>query len=563
MVELKRIFRFEIIVFSISIYILYFLLNFFYLSTESPDYIFYKDYFYYFFQENEITGRENGIIYFYLVSLFVKLQEHNITPISEIHVISNSIQITNLVLYLVGLVGLYKLLIFKKFKREPIIFSFSILNLMPFTFSLVATMKPEILAFSMLPWSLLIIELYLKSDNILYVYLGIPPNLLIISSKATIIAPVVLIYLTLVFIYKNKIVNKKVLIAVLIFIILMSFILFENYISNGYFILDHNPGGGGKEISTEDQVQFEFLYNINLKEIIQKPYRHNHADSFIGLILLDTFGDYFQWYSNNTKTLFTVDELPLQGIWYFGNVKELLALLASILLYFYIGFFMFKFKNNFIYYLLPFFGYFVFLILVFARRPYFDTSKSELFKTHYFSYLLAITFVFVMVELFKQKSLSKYLIIIFVLLVSFFQYGFPKTEYSNTLTYIKVKNSISPICEFNSLFIPSFSRSNDCKNYSQNICQTDILLLDVRYLTSNLHGQESIYPFEITNGKNIVKVKNESECNKLVEEGYIYESLFSNKLLIPFVNIAYFLASIISLFILSILIREKQTNIKA
>ena len=552
MVELKRIFRFEIIVFSISIYILYFLLNFFYLSTESPDYIFYKDYFYYFFQENEITGRENGIIYFYLVSLFVKLQEHNITPISEIHVISNSIQITNLVLYLVGLVGLYKLLIFKKFKREPIIFSFSILNLMPFTFSLVATMKPEILAFSMLPWSLLIIELYLKSDNILYVYLGIPPNLLIISSKATIIAPVVLIYLTLVFIYKNKIVNKKVLIAVLIFIILMSFILFENYISNGYFILDHNPGGGGKEISTEDQVQFEFLYNINLKEIIQKPYRHNHADSFIGLILLDTFGDYFQWYSNNTKTLFTVDELPLQGIWYFGNVKELLALLASILLYFYIGFYMFKFKNNFIYYLLPFFGYFVFLILVFARRPYFDTSKSELFKTHYFSYLLAITFVFVMVELFKQKSLSKYLIIIFVLLVSFFQYGFPKTEYSNTLTYIKAKNSISPICEFNSLFIPSFSRSSDCKNYSQNICQTDILLLDVRYLTSNLHSQESIYPFEITNGKNIVKVKNESECNKFVEEGYIYESLFSNKLLIPFVNIAYFLVSIISLFILYI-----------
>lgn len=552
MVELKRIFRFEIIVFSISIYILYFLLNFFYLSTESPDYIFYKDYFYYFFQENEITGRENGIIYFYLVSLFVKLQEHNITPISEIHVISNSIQITNLVLYLVGLVGLYKLLIFKKFKREPIIFSFSILNLMPFTFSLVATMKPEILAFSMLPWSLLIIELYLKSDNILYVYLGIPPNLLIISSKATIIAPVVLIYLTLVFIYKNKIVNKKVLIAVLIFIILMSFIMFENYISNGYFILDHNPGGGGKEISTEDQVQFEFLYKINLKEIIQKPYRHNHADSFIGLILLDTFGDYFQWYSNNTKTLFTVDELPLQGIWYFGNVKELLALLASILLYFYIGFYMFKFKNNFIYYLLPFFGYFVFLILVFARRPYFDTSKSELFKTHYFSYLLAITFVFVMVELFKQKSLSKYLIIIFVLLVSFFQYGFPKNEYSNTLTYIKAKNSISPICEFNSLFIPSFSRSNDCKNYSQSICQTDILLLDVRYLTSNLHSQESIYPFEITNGKNIVKVKNESECNKFVEEGYIYESLFSNKLLIPFVNIAYFLVSIISLFIFSI-----------
>ena len=88
-------------------------------------------------------------------------------------------------------------------------------------------------------------------------------------------------------------------------------------------------------------------------------------------------------------------------------------------------------------------------------------------------------------------------------------------------------------------------------------------MLDVRYLTSNLHSQESIYPFEITNGKNIVKVKNESECNKFVEEGYIYESLFSNKLLIPFVNIAYFLASIISLFILSILIREKQTNMKA
>ena len=559
MVKFKRIFRFEIIVFSISIYVLYFLLNFFYLSTESPDYIFYKDYFYYFFQENEITGRENGIIYFYLVSLFVKLQENNITPLSEIHVISSSIQMTNLILYLIGLAGLYKLLIFKKFKRELIIISFSILNMMPFTFSLVATMKPEILAFSMLSWSLLALELYLKTDNIFYLYLGIPTNLLIISSKATITAPVFLLYLTFILIHKNKIINKKVLLAFLIFMILISFVLFENYISNSYFILDHNPGGGGKKIPIEDQVQFEFLYNVNLKQIIQEPYRHNHADSFIGIILLDTFGDYFQWYSNNTKTLFTVDELPIQGIWYFGNVKELLALLASILFFFHIGFYMFKFKNNFIYYLLPFFGYFVFLILVFARRPYFDTSKSELFKTHYFSYLLAITFVFVMVELFKQKSLLKYLIIIFVLLVSFFQYGFPKTEYSNTLTYIKAKNSISPICEFNSLFIPSFSRSNDCKNYSQNICQTDILLLDVRYLSSNLHGQESIYPFEITNGKNIVKVKNESECNKFVEEGYIYESLFSNKLLIPFVNTAYFLVSILSLFILSIHLK-RNTN---
>lgn len=559
MVKFKKIFRFEIIVFSISIYVLYFLLNFFYLSTEAPDYIFYKDYFYYFFQENEITGRENGIIYFYLVSLFVKLQEHNITPLSEIHVISSSIQMTNLILYLIGLAGLYRLLIFKKFKKELILISFSILNLMPFTFSLVATMKPEILAFSMLSWSLLALELYLKSDNIFYLYLGIPTNLLIISSKATITAPVFLLYLTFVLIHKNKIINKKVLLAVLIFIILISFVLFENYISNSYFILDHNPGGGGKEIPIEDQVQFEFLYNVNLKQIFQEPYRHNHADSFIGLILLDTFGDYFQWYSNNTKTLFTVDELPIQGIWYFGNVKELLALLASILFFFHIGFYMFKFKNNFIYYLLPFFGYFVFLILVFARRTYFDTSKSELFKTHYFSYLLAITFVFVMVELFKQKSLLKYLIIIFVLLVSFFQYGFPKTEYSNTLTYIKAKNSISPVCEFNSLFIPSFSRSNDCKNYTQNICQTDILLLDVRYLTSNLHSQESIYPFDITNGKNIVKVNNESECNKFVEEGYIYESLFSNKLLIPFVNTAYFLVSILSLFILSIHLK-RNTN---
>ena len=78
-----------------SSYLSFTMVNLFYLSIEAPDFIFYRDYFDYFFGNIDTTGRENGLLYFYLVSLAVSAQEYLITPLTENHIISNSIQIIN------------------------------------------------------------------------------------------------------------------------------------------------------------------------------------------------------------------------------------------------------------------------------------------------------------------------------------------------------------------------------------------------------------------------------------------------------------------------------------
>ena len=71
-------FNYQITLFLISLFFVFTSINLFYLSSEAPDYIFYKDYFDYFFREAPTTGRENGLLYFFLFR--VEVQELNITP---------------------------------------------------------------------------------------------------------------------------------------------------------------------------------------------------------------------------------------------------------------------------------------------------------------------------------------------------------------------------------------------------------------------------------------------------------------------------------------------------
>ena len=44
------------------------------------------------------------------------------------------------------------------------------------------------------------------------------------------------------------------------------------------------------------------IYNIDLYELVSNPNKHNHADSFIGITLLETTGDYFDLYWDNDST---------------------------------------------------------------------------------------------------------------------------------------------------------------------------------------------------------------------------------------------------------------------
>jgi len=547
----KKLFATGIFFISTS-YLSFTMVNLFYLSIEAPDFIFYRDYFDYFFGNIDTTGRENGLLYFYLISLAVSAQEYLITPLTENHIISNSIQLVNFILYTTGLLGLFKLAVFKKYSRENVLIVFATLNFLPFTINMIVTMKPEVIAFSILPWCFLSIEKYIENNNIKYLYFIIFPNIILLTTKATIVASVLLVYFFIFYRNYQIFFNFNMVKLSFLFLFLTALILNENYVANGYFILDHSPGGGGATIPLEDRVKLDFLYNINFIDLIQKPYRHNHANSLVGLILLDTFGDYFQWYANNSRTLFYIDRVNLTGFWYFVNVREILALILSLLFYFYIFFTASRKRELKIYLLLPLASIFIFCLSVFIRAEYFDTSRAELFKTHYYSYLLIISFTFMFLNIVKDDGLKKVILSFVIIVISLYLHGFPKQNFDDIKTYLGVKNTVSQLCELNANLLRIKTDPN-CQDFSLNICMENVFLSDVRYInTLNDETSQSIYPLNLlTESKATVSVSNSSECEKFINDGYVYESKYSKSIKTPVLNVISYIFALASFFYIS------------
>ena len=80
---------------------------------------------------------------------------------------------------------------------------------------------------------------------------------------------------------------------------------FENYKVNGFSIFDHVSSS--IDGSYENVANLSILYNINFTYLITQPFSNFHADSLIGIILLDTFGDYFNFWAFNDESLFYIN----------------------------------------------------------------------------------------------------------------------------------------------------------------------------------------------------------------------------------------------------------------
>ena len=106
-----------IVFFVFSFYLSYSIGELYYLSTNSPDFGPYSEYFYYFDGSNETTSREQGLLYFYLVFLSVFLKGQILNEINFDVIINSSVHSTNAVLYIIGLTGLYYLCLLKDLKE--------------------------------------------------------------------------------------------------------------------------------------------------------------------------------------------------------------------------------------------------------------------------------------------------------------------------------------------------------------------------------------------------------------------------------------------------------------
>ena len=263
-----------IVFFVCSFYLSFSIGELYYLSTNSPDFGPYSDYFYYFDGSNEITKREQGLLYFYLVFLLTFLKSEVLNEINFDIIVNSSIHFTNTVLYIVGLTGLYLLLSFKGFKRNNIFYIFTMINFFPVSLMLRWTYKPEIIIFCLITWSFYLIEKANADSDIRLLFISLLPLSLILTSKATVFGMVSIALLYYFYKLLKVFGLKKMIIVVLILLIFIVGLSVENYSANQkllfqYEDLNDNLYNNPAEISLLYDVNFYDLFLHPLGTIIQ------------------------------------------------------------------------------------------------------------------------------------------------------------------------------------------------------------------------------------------------------------------------------------------------------
>ena len=122
MIKLIKKVDINFIIFLISTFISYSWSNFYYDSTVNVDFSKYYDYINYIFGLDVNIDYGQGLLYYFLISLVLSNYIEMINFSNLNIVISNSVFLINFLLYVVGLIGLYKLLLIKTFPKKIFIF---------------------------------------------------------------------------------------------------------------------------------------------------------------------------------------------------------------------------------------------------------------------------------------------------------------------------------------------------------------------------------------------------------------------------------------------------------
>ena len=419
----------------------------FYETLESPDYEKYSIYLDHFFT-GEQTGKEHGLMYYYLHSInysifFADLNNYNFN-------IHKSIQNMNFYIFLFGLIGYYVLLRFFKFSKETIFITFIFINFFPPSITMRLVLKPEILAFALLPWIVYLVEKYKQDKNTMFLYLAIPLIVSAVTLKGNVLVIFGVYFLLSYFDLLFELSIKNGILLFLTVFLSVLLLTLENNSSNGKNILDIQSGSAIEE-TYNYKAPKSIIYNVDLYELVSNPNKHNHANSFMGITLLETTGDYFDLYWDNDsvsyfknrkeviKTIqsdeikvpnFDMENITL-SVYKQRNSdrysRSSLGLLISVFLYF-----------NLIKSILTDEKYRKFMIMAFIAmgvllfhsitgfpKNNFDPLVGDTFKPLYYSFALIFSFIFLIASKLKDKRVHFWQIIIYCLAVVFIL-GFPK-----------------------------------------------------------------------------------------------------------------------------------------
>ena len=451
--------------FIFSLFTSYFLGEIFYNSIDGTDFYRYFRYIEYFNGTVETPSREQGLFYFWFISNFIEFSQNYYLPDKWEYVYSTAIQLGNFFLYILGLLGLFLWLASKKINKSVIFLSLSVLNFFPPVYGGRLIMKPEIIVFCFLPWVFIGIDNYFKNQKKLNLILVAPLLSLLVTSKGTI---AIMVFLSLLYLYFEdikKINIKNLLVPVGIFTVLTTLLYNENSNINSVSLLSH------QELDQYlFKAQISFLYNINFVELLTNPFRSQHADSLIGITLIDLFGDYFNRYWDHSRSLFLANRVELFE--FLPNPRRNISLLLSIV--FVISSIFSNsnktFKKHRMVYLIGT------LILALTSLGlfglHFNPEKGDTVKTHYYFYLIAISFTVIFVQyLSNRKYLIQLFSVFLTITISLFIFGFPKSYDSEYESIMQDKLAVTIGCNISSLYYDNyFSDKTKCLNKKIATC---------------------------------------------------------------------------------------------
>ena len=504
----------SLLIFLITLILSHSIGEIFYNSIDGTDFYRYFRYIEYFMGEIETPTREQGLFYFWVMFIFIKFSNNFYVPENWEYIYSTAIQFGNLVFYIVGIVGLIYLMRARNVSWEKIFLVCSVLNFFPPLFGGRMIMKPEILAFAFLPWIILAIDNYLEKQNYFSLIYASLLLSIIATSKGT-VALITFVSLGLLYFSKiNLFKIKNLIFPGLIFLLSFYFLYSENVSVNTISFFNHE-----EQSSYLFKASPSFLYNLNFADLYKNPYRNTHANSLIGITLIDLFNDYFNRYWEHPRSIFILDRANLFN--FLEHPRRNLSVFLSLL--FVISSF-WKFNRFKLIYIVGIATLTLTAIGVFGLH--FNPEKGDTLKTHYYFFLLAISFIFILIDFLKSKSFWMNFIKAISLIAMFlFIFGFPKNYTKDSQTIILEKIPFTISCNYvKPYFNTIFSTDIQCLNQELAVCgnlenynlpemhQDGYLIFqqDLNYTPKNL----------IDRSGNPVTVNGFAECIHYVEGGY-------------------------------------------
>ena len=463
----------------------------FYDSTTGLDWFKYFNSVGYFLGFDTEISDPQGALYFSFIALMIEIKTDIFQSNNWNLILNNSIQLTNFIFYLIGITGIAALFKKKGYRTQTILISLSVLNFLPPALYFRLTMKPEVLGFALLPWAFYSLELYFKERSIATLIFSSSIVSILITQKASISG---MVLLSLLFIFFKEVKDiKNNLQILLVSTFTTTLLLYENYKTMGKWLFEKPvPTSSSLADKWNHTASMNFFYNIDFKNLLENPFKHLHSDSMLSITMLDTLSDYFGffWNHKNTTNYIAYGRINFSENFLIQTfLQQYISIIFTVLFYSLIAFLFIKKIKERKYLLLPVLGL---LILIINSQGFpsrnFDPETGDLFKVHYYSFLIAFTFCFILIHIMSNYKYSGFLIILLIptFLLSI---GFPKEIDTTIRNGIDIRINESEICKL----IRGFQNencSNDVNNYeekySRNVTKFDKTIEEPNNLNINI-----------------------------------------------------------------------------